>query len=361
MTMAVKTLLIMAGGTGGHIFPAVAIANEMQRRAWTVEWLGTTAGMETTLVPKAGYRLHTLSFDGLVGKGLAAKLLFPMKLLRALVAARGILKRVQPSVVLGMGGFPALPGGLMAAWMRTPLVTHEQNAVAGQTNRVLAKRATRVLAAFAGAYKFMAVRAQVIGNPVRATIVECGVAREPWDGSRPLRVAVVGGSRGAQALNEIVPQALAKIPTPQRPSVIHQCGAGKSESVRDLYRRVSVQAEVRDFVDDMAALYSNIDLIICRSGASTVSEIACAELPAIFVPYPHHADRQQFHNANALAAAGGAHIMEQGSLDAETLAHALLQLTPAQLATMRSVLRTLATPNATHDIADVIEEVGGAR
>jgi UDP-N-acetylglucosamine--N-acetylmuramyl-(pentapeptide) pyrophosphoryl-undecaprenol N-acetylglucosamine transferase len=356
-----RTLLIMAGGTGGHIFPAVAIAKEMQRRAWNVEWLGTADGMEAELVPKAGFRLHTLAFHGVVGKDLWSKLTMPFKLVRALITARAVLSRLRPRVVLGMGGYPALPGGLMANWMKLPLVTHEQNAVPGHTNRVLASRASRVLAAFAGAYRDTGVKPVVVGNPVRSEIVECGRHRTDWDGTRPLRVAVVGGSRGAQALNEIVPAALAKVPTAQRPTVIHQCGKGNVDRVRDLYRNVGVPADVREFVDDMATLYSEADLIICRSGASTVSEIACAQLPAIFVPYPFHSDQQQLHNANVLASAGGAMVMEQKTLSAEVLGHTLEHLSVAQLSTMRSVLATLATPDATTVIADALEQVGGAR
>lgn len=358
MTMTHKTLLIMAGGTGGHIFPAMAIAREMQRRGWDVHWLGTVGGMETMLVPKAGYRLDTLVFNGVVGKGLLAKVLLPIRLLRACIAARAVLRKVRPQVVLGMGGFPALPGGLVAAWMKLPVAIHEQNAVPGQTNKLLAPRATRVLAAFPGAFRGLRPPASVVGNPVRSDIIESAQRRSPWDGTRPLRMAVVGGSRGAQALNEIVPLALAKVPTAQRPSVIHQCGKGRLDIVRNAYRSAGVQAEVREFVEDMAALYASVDLIVCRSGASTVSEVACAELPAIFVPYPFHSDQQQLHNANVLASAGGAIVIEQKTLDAEILAHTLQNLSPQQLSTMRSVLRTLATPHATQAIADVLEEIG---
>jgi UDP-N-acetylglucosamine--N-acetylmuramyl-(pentapeptide) pyrophosphoryl-undecaprenol N-acetylglucosamine transferase len=352
--MKKPTLLIMAGGTGGHIFPALAIAEAMSVKDWKVEWMGTPGGMEMSLVPKAGYRLHKINFEGVVGKGWAARALLPLRLARALLQARSIFKAVKPNLVLGMGGYPALPGGLLAGWMGIPLVIHEQNAVAGKTNLALCTRATRVLSAFPHAFKAKKVQAQVVGNPVRRDIVQVGAERVIWDRSRPLVISIVGGSRGAQALNDVIPNMIARLPKGLAVRVFHQCGRGHVDAVRNAYRAREIDADVREFVDDMAALYAKTDLIICRSGASTVSELACAEVPSILVPYPFHADQQQLHNARYLTAAGGAILMEQKDLSPEMLAHTIENISPQQLTTMRSILRTNAHPESAQVIADIL-------
>jgi UDP-N-acetylglucosamine--N-acetylmuramyl-(pentapeptide) pyrophosphoryl-undecaprenol N-acetylglucosamine transferase len=349
------TILIMAGGTGGHIFPALAIADAMRSRNWTVHWLGTQNGMEKNLIPKAGYPLHTLDFEGIVGRGWLPKLLLPFRLLSALIKVRALFKRIQPQVVLGMGGYPALPGGLYAGLAKVPLIIHEQNAVPGKTNQVLAPRATKVLAAFPETFRQSKIRARVVGNPVRNGIVAVPLQRENWEGSRPLRIAIVGGSRGAQALNEVLPIAIALMPLAKRPSIIHQTGQGRAADVLRAYRQREIAADVREFIDDMAALYASVDLIICRSGASTVSELACAALPGILVPYPFHADQQQLHNARFLTSTGGAILMEQKDLSPEVLADTIAHLSPAQLYTMRTMLTANAHPESTQWIADELD------
>ncbi len=356
-----RTLLIMAGGTGGHIYPGLAIGEEMRTRGWAVEWLGTRTGMERDIVPKAKFPFHGITFEGVMGRGWFAKVKLPFSLFSALITASNVLRKVKPSIVLGMGGYPALPGGLMSKWMRIPLVIHEQNAVVGKTNQILAKRAKEVLAAFPGAFKSMQVKVQTIGNPVRQEIEGVGAKREEWTGNRPLRIAVVGGSRGAQALNDVLPLALSLLPLAQRPSVIHQCGKGQAGRVRSAYRAREVEADVREFIDDMAQIYAHVDLMICRSGASTVSELACAEMPSILVPYPHHADQQQLQNAKFLTSTGGAILLEQKSLHPEVLAHAIEHISTQQIATMRSLLRSNSYANATARIADVLEKVGSTR
>jgi UDP-N-acetylglucosamine--N-acetylmuramyl-(pentapeptide) pyrophosphoryl-undecaprenol N-acetylglucosamine transferase len=356
-----RTLLIMAGGTGGHIYPGLAIGEEMRTRGWTVEWLGTRTGMEREIVPKAKFPFHGITFEGVVGRGVWAKVKLPFSLLTALMVARSVLKKVKPNVVLGMGGYPALPGGLMSKWMHIPLVIHEQNAVVGKTNQILAKRATEVLAAFSGAFKSMQVKVQTVGNPVRQEIESVGALREEWTGARPLRIAIVGGSRGAQALNDVLPLAMARLPAAQRPTVIHQSGKGQAARLRSAYRAREVDADVREFVEDMTEIYRSVDLMICRSGASTVSELACAEMPSILVPYPHHADQQQLQNARFLTSTGGAILLEQKSLHAEVLAHAIENISVQQISTMRSILRSNRHSNATARIADVLEKVGSAR
>ncbi len=356
-----RTVLIMAGGTGGHIYPGLAIGEEMRNRGWNVEWLGTRAGMEREIVPKAKFPFHTIAFEGVMGRGIIAKIKLPLNLFAALLTARRVLSKVKPTVVLGMGGYPALPGGLMSKWMKIPLVIHEQNAVVGKTNQVLAKRATQVLAAFPGAFKAMQVKVITVGNPVRRQIEGVGVNREPWSGARRMRIAIVGGSRGAQALNEVLPLALAKLPLSLRPTVIHQCGKGNAAAVRNAYRSREVEADVREFIDDMPSIYGSVDLMICRSGASTVSELASAEMPSILVPYPHHADQQQLQNARFLTAAGGAILLEQKSLHPEVLAHAIENISQQQIATMRNILRSNSYSNAAARIADVLEKVGVAK
>ncbi len=354
--MAIPTLLIMAGGTGGHIFPGLAIAEAMRARKWNVQWMGTAGGMETTLVPKANIALHTVEFEGVVGRSGFAKLSMPFKLLLAMIKARAIIKSVRPRAIVAMGGFPALPGGLMAGFLKIPLIVHEQNAVAGKTNQVLAPRAQKVLTAFPGAFSPRKLRETVVGNPVRRDLIGLGATRAAWDGQRPLRIGVVGGSRGAQALNDIVPKAMALLPAMQRPTIVHQCGKGNADAVRVAYRSREIDADVREFIDDMQSVYASVDLMICRSGASTVSELASVEMPAILVPYPFHADQQQLHNARYLTSTGGGILMEQASLSAEVLAHTIAHISAQQLLTMRSMLRTASHDDATDIIADVIDQ-----
>jgi UDP-N-acetylglucosamine--N-acetylmuramyl-(pentapeptide) pyrophosphoryl-undecaprenol N-acetylglucosamine transferase len=357
--MTMRTALMMAGGTGGHIYPGLAVAEALVQRQWKVHWLGTERGMEVQILAKTSIPLHTTRFEGFVGRGLLTKLITPLKLLNALLAAWRVMRLTRPDIVIGMGGYPALPGGLIATLMRIPLVIHEQNAVAGKTNRILARLADAVLCGFSGAFP-SAARVLVVGNPVRRGLVEIGVNRPAWDGEQTLRMAIIGGSRGAAALNEIAPKAMAKIPPAQRPHILHQTGRGNVAPVKAAYLAAGVDADIHEYIDDMATAYANVDVFLCRSGASTVSELACAEMPAILVPYPYHADQQQLHNARYLSAVGAAQLMEQSALTAETLCAAVMSLTSEKLLAMRVALRAKAQPDATVSIVKSLEALVGS-
>ncbi|MFZ4759403.1 MAG: undecaprenyldiphospho-muramoylpentapeptide beta-N-acetylglucosaminyltransferase, partial [Burkholderiaceae bacterium] len=298
-TPIARTILIMAGGTGGHVFPGLAVAETMRARAWNVVWLGNPTGMEATLVPRHGIPMQWVRIGGLRGKGLMTKLMLPVNLLRAFWQSLSALRAVRPSVVLGMGGYVAFPGGMMAALTRIPLVVHEQNSVAGLTNRSLARVADRVLVAFPDAI----AGAQWCGNPVRDDVA----ALPPPDvryGARtgPLRVLVVGGSLGAQALNTTVPKALALLAAEARPQVVHQSGRSNLDALRTAYRDAGVDADAVEFIDDMAAAYAQADLVICRAGAMTVSEVAAAGIASLMVPFPYAVDDHQTTNARFLSA-----------------------------------------------------------
>lgn len=291
------TVLVMAGGTGGHVFPALAVARVLESKGCRVVWLGTRQGIEARVVPEAGIAMEWLRVTGLRGKGPLSWLTAPFKLVRALQDALAVMRRLRPDVVLGLGGFVAGPGGL-AAWMcRRPLVIHEQNAVAGLTNRVLAHFADVVAEAFPGA--FPARRgARQIGNPVRPEIERVGYNRSAP--RRPRNLLVFGGSQGAAVLNRTVPKALAELAQSERPAVIHQTGRGRSAQVQETYAVLGVQAEVREFIDDMAGMYAWADVAITRSGALTVAELAATGLPAVLVPYPAAVDDHQTANAHYL-------------------------------------------------------------
>lgn len=343
-----KVILIMAGGTGGHVMPALAVAHVLRDAGWRVVWLGAQGGMEGELVPPHGYEMRWVRFGGVRGKGLVRKLLLPFDLLRAFAQAARIIRAVRPDVVLGMGGYVTFPGGMMAVLFGCPLVIHEQNSVAGLANRVLAVVADRVLIAFPDALK----KGCFVGNPVRAEI-----ARLPQPESRfaartgPLQLLVVGGSLGATALNEVVPQALAALAAAQRPQVTHQSGTRHVEALRANYARAGVQAETVAFIDDMATAYARADLVICRAGAMTVAELAAAGVASILVPYPHAVDDHQTTNARYLAAAGAAVQIAQGELTPETLAARVQALTRAVLLDMARKARALGRPEATQAVA----------
>lgn len=329
-----RRILIMAGGTGGHVIPALSLAHGLAERDIEVHWLGSPRGIENRLVPEAKIPLHRIAVSGLRGNGLAGWLLAPFNLTRAVWQAASIIRRLDPTLVVGLGGFASGPGGLAAWLLNRPLVIHEQNAVAGLTNRVLARLARRVFAAFPQAF---AGRGEVIGNPVRAEIAALGEAPRPASAmhDRRLRLLVVGGSLGALALNQRLPEALARLSEAARPDVRHQAGRDKETATFEHYRAQGVEAEVTAFIDDMAAAYDWADLVVCRAGALTVAELAAAAKPALFVPFPHAVDDHQTANARALVEAGGASLMVQSDMTAAALAERLTTLLdPDTLATM---------------------------
>jgi UDP-N-acetylglucosamine--N-acetylmuramyl-(pentapeptide) pyrophosphoryl-undecaprenol N-acetylglucosamine transferase len=349
---AERTLLIMAGGTGGHVMPALAVAEVLRLRGWRIVWLGSPNGMEASLAAKNGYALEPVAFTGLRGKGLLAKLLLPTRLLIAFWQSLRAIRRVAPRAVLGMGGYISFPGGMMAALLNRPLVIHEQNAIAGMANRVLAHIADRVLTAFPGAIS----KAEVLGNPVRSAITavelpEVRYARR----TGPLRLLVVGGSLGAQILNDAIPKALALMDPASRPTVLHQAGAKNIDSLNASYRQSRIHGELVPFIDDMASAYAEADLIVCRAGAMTVAEVAAVGVAALFVPYPLAVDDHQTANARYLVDPGAALLVQQRDLTPERLAAEFRKLTREQLAAMASRARTLARPDAATRVADICE------
>jgi UDP-N-acetylglucosamine--N-acetylmuramyl-(pentapeptide) pyrophosphoryl-undecaprenol N-acetylglucosamine transferase len=346
--------MIMAGGTGGHVFPALAVADALRGEGWRVVWLGSPEGMEASLVPKHGYEFAPVKFSGLRGKGMMAKLLLPMRLLVAFWQSLRAIRAHRPGVVLGMGGYITFPGGMMASLANRPLVIHEQNSIAGLANKVLAGVADRVLVAFPGAL----AKSLFVGNPVRDNIAALPAPRERFAGrSGPLRVLVVGGSLGAQALNEIVPQALAKLPAASRPRVRHQSGAKHIDALRANYAAAQVDAEPLAFIDDMAAAYGDADLVICRAGATTVAELAAAGIAGILVPFPFAVDDHQTTNARYLADAGAAELVQQRDLTADGLAQLLAGMTRERLLDMAEKARALGKPDATRAVADVCRSI----
>ena len=276
MNTQAKTLMVMAGGTGGHVYPAMAVADYLKALGWKIVWLCTEGGMENRLIEGKGFEKAMITMQGVRGKGLLGWLLLPVKLMKAFSQSLTALRMHQPNVVLGMGGFAAFPGGLMAKILGKPLVIHEQNSIAGLTNKTLAKVATRVLAAFPAAFGH---RAQLVGNPVRAEIAAILTPEKRFAGREgPLRLLVVGGSLGAQALNEVIPQAIAKLPLEKRPQVIHQAGVKHIDTLKNNYEKASVLVDAKAFIDDMAGMYAWADFVICRAGALTVAEVSAVGL-----------------------------------------------------------------------------------
>jgi UDP-N-acetylglucosamine--N-acetylmuramyl-(pentapeptide) pyrophosphoryl-undecaprenol N-acetylglucosamine transferase len=349
-----RTIMIMAGGTGGHVFPALAVADYLRARDWRVVWLGAQAGMEATLVPQHGYELAPIRFAGLRGKGLVAKLLLPLNLLVAFWQSLRALRAHRPDVVLGMGGYIAFPGGMMAALLGRPLAIHEQNSIAGLANRVLAGVADRILVAFPGALP----KSEPTGNPVRDSIAGVAAPAQRFAGrSGPLRVLVVGGSLGAAALNERVPQAIALLSAGERPHVVHQSGAKHLDVLRAGYAAAGVAAELRPFIEDMAQAYADADVAICRAGAITVAELAAVGVASILVPFPFAVDDHQTTNARYLADAGAAILVQQRDLSAEKLADTLRGLTRERLLEMAEKARALGKPEATRAVAEACMEL----
>lgn len=349
-----RTLLVMAGGTGGHVFPGLAVAHALRDEGWRVVWLGNRTGMEATLVPKHDIPMEFVQFGGLRGKGLLTKFLLPLNLLRAFWQSLGALRRVKPDVVLGMGGYITFPAGMMASLLGRPLVLHEQNSIAGLTNKVLARVADRVLCAFPDALP----DSEWTGNPVRAELASIADPASRYDGrTGPLRILVVGGSLGAAALNDVVPKALALLPEASRPVVTHQAGAKQIDQLRANYAAAGVAGETVPFIDDMAAAYADADLVICRAGAMTVSEVAAAGVAALFVPFPHAVDDHQTTNAQFLSKQGAALLVQQHALNAEGLAQTLASLDRGQLKDMARAARHLAKPDATRRVAEICRQM----
>ena len=347
-----RTLLVMAGGTGGHIMPGLAVAAQMRARGWRVVWLGNPDKMEGRLVPAADIPLLPLYFAGLRGKGLAALVKLPFMLGKACLQARRALRQCRPAVVLGMGGYVAVPGGMMARLSRIPLVIHEQNAVAGTANRWLAKMSAFVLTGFPDVLP----GGQMVGNPVRSEMANTPQPGERYDArDGVLRILVVGGSLGAQALNTVVPAAMALLAPALRPHIVHQAGEQHIASLRDTYQQANVSAECQPFIDDMVTAMTSADLIICRAGAMTVAEVAAVGVAALFVPLPHAIDDHQTANAAWLTGRNAAWAQPQREFTAAWLADWIQRRTRDQLKQTAVAARACALTQAAQTIADMCE------
>lgn len=348
------TIMIMAGGTGGHIFPALAVAEILRAQGWKVIWMGAPGSMESELVPQQGYEMVWVDFAGLRRKGWLRKAKLPFSLAFAMWQSAMALLNYRPNVVLGMGGYITFPGGITAALLRIPLVIHEQNSVAGLSNKTLARWAKRVLSGFPGVLP----RAEWCGNPVRADIATMPEPETRYAArSGKLNVLVVGGSQGAKAINECVPKALALLPEDQRPDVLHQSGHVHLEAVQAAYKNAGVNAEVMPFLDEMAFIYSQADLVICRAGALTVAELSAAGLASILVPYPYAVDDHQTANAQFLSLSNAAILLPQEEMTPERLAHILENMSRARALEMAVSARQHAKPDAAQQVANVCVEV----
>lgn len=344
-----KRLLVMAGGTGGHVFPAIAVAQYLQKQGWEICWLGTQDRMEAQLVPKHGIPIRFIQISGLRGKGIKALLKAPFAVFRAVRQAQKIIQDYQPHAVLGMGGYVSGPGGVAAKLCGVPVILHEQNAVAGLTNRWLAKIAAAVLQAFPTAF----TNAEVVGNPIRQQLFEMPAPEQRFSNREgKLRLLVVGGSQGARVLNQTLPKVVAQLG--DKLEVRHQVGAGSVDAVKMLYQP-DADVQITEFIDDMAQAYAWADIVICRSGALTVCELAAVGTPAIFVPFQHK-DQQQYLNAKYLADVGAAKIIQQSELDADKLIALLTDLDRNKLMEMAIKAKQMATPLATQRVAEVLME-----
>jgi UDP-N-acetylglucosamine--N-acetylmuramyl-(pentapeptide) pyrophosphoryl-undecaprenol N-acetylglucosamine transferase len=349
MSTKPKTALIMAGGTGGHIFPGLAVAEALRVRGWQVQWLGAPNSMESRLVPPRGFALQTINFSGVRGKGFTTLALLPVRLLKAFWQSIQVIRRVKPDVVVGLGGYISFPAGLMAVLLRKPLVLHEQNSVAGMANKVLAVFADRVFTAFPG----VLAKGEWVGNPLRAEFMQQAEPAARFAArSGPLNLLVVGGSLGAKALNEIVPKAVALIPKALRPNILHQSGEKQIDALRANYAAAQVQATLTPFIDNTASAFAQADLIVCRAGASTVTEIAAVGAAAIFVPFPSAVDDHQTTNARFLSDQGAAYLMAQENLSPEKLADMLLK---TELLVLHSIGQKAKNMQKIHATEAVIE------
>lgn len=353
------TLMVMAGGTGGHVYPAMAVADALYAQGWRIVWLATEGGMENRLIANKPYDKAMMTMQGVRGKGLKGWLTLPVKLLRAFAQARGAIRQHAPDVILGMGGFAAFPGGIMGRLAGIPLVIHEQNSIAGLTNRVLATFASKVLTGFPGALGKSGV---MVGNPVREEITllpEPQLRFETHHGV--MRVLVVGGSLGATALNQQLPKAFALLPLGQRPQIIHQSGEKLLDALKKAYAEAGVAADCRAFIQDMAEVYGWADLVICRSGALTVAELANVGAASILVPFPFAVDDHQTTNAAYLEQAGAAKLIQQRDLDVAQFAQTLQQLDRDRCLQMAQQARALARPQATRTVAEICQQMAESR
>ena len=352
-----RTIMIMAGGTGGHIFPALAVAENLRARGWNIVWLGSRTGMEATLVAPRGYVMAWISMSGVRGKGWLRMLVLPLQLLIAFWQSARAIFAHRPDVVLGMGGYVSFPGGMMASLFNRPLAIHEQNSIAGLANRVLARLADRVLAGFPDA--FGAATAVIwTGNPVRSEVAAIAAPGQRYRArSGPLRLTVIGGSLGAQVLNETVPQALALLPADGRPLVTHQAGARQLAAAEANYQRAGVTATLTPFITDMAAQYAESDLIICRAGASTIAELAATGIASVLVPFPHAVDDHQTSNARFLAERGAAVLVPQSEFTPHKLAGLLRGFTREALLGMAQQAHSVSKPDATRMVAEACMEL----
>ena len=349
-----RSILIMAGGTGGHIFPALAVADVLRAQDWHVTWMGAPNSMEANLVPKHGYGMAWVNFSGLRGKGLLRKLLLPFNLLVALWQSALALLHHRPDVVLGMGGYITFPGGIMAALLRRPLVVHEQNSIAGLSNKALAYFARRVLSGFPQVLP----GAEWCGNPVRDSIAALPEPQQRYAARNGvLNVLVVGGSLGAKAINECMPQALALLPQAMRPNVTHQSGKQHFEATQAAYQQAGVHAEIRPFLEDMAHCYAWADVVICRAGALTIAELAAAGVASVLVPFPFAVDDHQTGNARFLSERGAATLLPQNELTPQRLAGLLQGMTRAHALEMARAARAAAQPAAAQRVAQVCAEL----
>ena len=354
MSATQKTALVMAGGTGGHIFPGLAVAQALREQGWKVHWLGAPGSMEERLVPPQGFPLETIDFSGVRGKGLLTLALLPLRLLKAFAQAWAVVRRVRPDVVIGLGGYISFPGGMMATLAGKPLILHEQNSVAGMANKVLANVASRVFCAFPNALP----GAQWVGNPLRQAFLQQPPPAERFAGrSGPLRILVVGGSLGAKALNDTVPQALALIPPEQRPQVRHQSGAKQMQALQASYAAAGVQAELTPFIDDTASAYAQADLVICRAGASTVTELAAVGAAAIYVPVPQAVEDQGTTNARFVVDAGGAWVVQQTAFSPEELAHMIQNMQRSTLLETAQKAKMMQKTEATAAVVAACQEL----
>jgi len=350
-------ILIMAGGTGGHVFPALAVADELRSRNVNIQWMGTKKGIEAKLVPTSGYPLNFISVQGLRGNGLLGWLLAPFKLIKAIIEAMKVIKQFNPDAVLGLGGFASGPGGVAARLMGKPLVIHEQNAIPGLTNRVLSKLAIHVLEGFPQSFNSSA-DAKWVGNPVRATIEELDKPEHRMaERKGAINILVLGGSLGARSLNTLLPQAFALVEKDY--TIKHQCGVRHSDDCKKNYQHANVNAEVVSFIDDMAVAYDWADLVICRAGALTIAELSAAGVGALLIPYPYAVDDHQTHNASALVTAGAATIMQEDDMTVESLTKTVQHLLADRsvLIEMAKNAHCLAKPGTASQIATLCLEV----
>jgi UDP-N-acetylglucosamine--N-acetylmuramyl-(pentapeptide) pyrophosphoryl-undecaprenol N-acetylglucosamine transferase len=351
-----KIALIMAGGTGGHIFPGLAVAEALRSNGWQVQWLGAPNSMESRLVPPRGFPLQTIDFSGVRGKGMVTLALLPLRLLKAFWQSIQVIRRVKPDVVVGLGGYISFPAGMMAVLLGKPLILHEQNSIAGMANRVLATVADKVFTAFPGVF----AKGEWVGNPLRAEFLQQAEPSVRFAGrSGPLNLLVVGGSLGAKALNDIVPKAVALLPITQRPRITHQSGEKQIDALRANYAAAGVEATLTPFIDNTAAAFAQADLIVCRAGASTVTEIAAVGAAALFVPFPFAVDDHQTTNARFLSDQGAAQLIAQKDLTPEGLAQLLQKSELLSLLSVGEKAKSMQKIHATEAVVQACEALTG--